>query len=318
MTTDGAGPFEFRVNVTDGTSADSESFTVTLGNPLAIADLNGSVDGHDFATSFTEGDSPVSIAATDASISDPTDTQLEGITATITNRADGDDEVLSFDVQGTSILGAYVNGVLALTGTDSLANYEMVLRSIQYENLSDAPTVGDRMIEVSLDDGTDFGPVSTTTLTVSAVNDAPQLTLPGDFGNPNTPVQFTLGDMITFASTVTDPDNVAGELTFMLDLDNSGITAGEALPAIDQSGNFSWQPTETGTFTVTLIVSDGLSADAETFSVEIANASAITSASTPATTANGLAVDRLMQSYGGGQREDADGGDQALVELLFA
>ena len=269
---DGEGPFTFRVLATDDgspTQADSEVFEVTLGNPLAQADLNGAEEGVDFATSFTEGDGPIDAFADDATITDPTDTELEGATITLTDVPDGGDEVLTFDISGTAISGVYDAGVLTLTGTDTIENYEAVLRSVQYENLSENPTEGDRTIEVSLDDGTDFGPISTSTVTVAADNDAPELTLPGAFGDPTTPVEFTLGDMIAFTAEATDPDNDPTELTFMLDLDNSGITSGEAQPTIDQDGEFTWEPTETGTFVITIIVSDGLAADTETFTVQV-------------------------------------------------
>ncbi|MEM8678322.1 MAG: putative Ig domain-containing protein [Planctomycetota bacterium] len=287
---DGDGPFTFRVNATDdGTpvAADSESFMVTLGNPLAQADLNGDAEGVDFAVSYTEGDGAVAIFSDELTVTDPTDTELQGATVTITNLADGADESLSFDVTGTAITGAYdsLTGVLTLTGADTLENYETVLRSIRYTHSSEDPTAGDRIIEVSLDDGTDFGPVSTSTVTVNAENDSPDLILPGDFGDPGTPVVVTLGGDVSFTATVNDVDDELANMTFMLDLDNSGIGDGEAMPTIDAAGMFQWTPTATGTFEVTVIVTDGSGgADQETFLVQVDPVNEMLVAGTPATT----------------------------------
>ena len=290
---DGEGPFSFRVNATDDgvpVGADSESFVVTLGNPLAQADLNGPEVGFDYSVSYTEGDGEQPIFSDQLTVADPTDTELVGATVTITNLADGADESLTFDTAGTLITGTYdgTTGILTLTGTDSLANYEAVLKSIRYQHVSENPTAGDRIIQVALDDGTDFGPISTSTVTVNADNDAPDLVLPGDFGDPDTPVPFTLGDTVEFVASVTDPDNDPVELTFMLDLDNSGIGTGETMPVIGSDGAFSWTPSETGCFEITVIVTDGAGgADQETFMVQVDPVPEPLSASTvPATTAS--------------------------------
>src|SRR5262249_47020808 len=50
-------------------------------------------------------------------------------------------DVLTVDTTGTSIAASYDgNGTLTLTGTDTVANYEQVLRTVAFSSSSDAPT----------------------------------------------------------------------------------------------------------------------------------------------------------------------------------
>ena len=63
--------------------------------------------------------------------------------------------------------------MLVLNGADTVANYQTVLRTIRYENLSDAPSLAQRIITFVASDGGSPSNVGTTTLTIAAVNDAP-------------------------------------------------------------------------------------------------------------------------------------------------
>ena len=47
------------------------------------------------------------------------------------------DEVLAADTSGTSISASYAGSVLSLTGSDSVANYQQVLRTITYDNVAE-------------------------------------------------------------------------------------------------------------------------------------------------------------------------------------
>ena len=91
-------------------------------------------------------------------------------------------EVLAADVTGTSITAVYDTGtgVLTLSGSDTVANYQQVLRTITYNNTSENPTTTARIITYVANDGTANGdntsPVATATVSMTAVNDAPMFT----------------------------------------------------------------------------------------------------------------------------------------------
>ena len=110
----------------------------------------------------------------------PTSTapNLASLTVTITNLLDGVDEILSANTAGTSITATYSagSGVLTLNGADTVAHYQQVLRTVRYENLSDAPSPAQRVITFVASDGGSASNVGTATVTIAAVNDAPTAT----------------------------------------------------------------------------------------------------------------------------------------------
>ena len=63
-------------------------------------------------------------------------------------------------------------------------------------------------------------------MTVIAVDDAPELTLPAPYDDPTTPVPVEVGQSVQFTATALDPDTPPSELMFTLDLAASGIPAG--------------------------------------------------------------------------------------------
>lgn len=85
-------------------------------------------------------------------------------------------DVLAFTAQ-FGITGTYdaMTGVLALSGNATRANYQTVLRTVTYENTSDAPSDASRRIAVTVSDGSSTG-TDTRDIVLQAVNDAPVLT----------------------------------------------------------------------------------------------------------------------------------------------
>jgi len=286
---DGAGPFVFVVLVTDDDAttplSDQESFTVTLSNDPPAVDLNGGDGGTGFSATFVEDGGPVAIVDTDLSVTDTDSADMSSATVTITNLQDGDSEVLEVDTTNTSITAIYddLTGVLTLSGVDSRENYEQVLRTLTYDNTSQDPTVGDRTVEVVVNDGFSDSTARVSTVTVNAENDSPNLELPDPF-DTGSPVTVEVDTEVTFTATVIDPDNTDAELTFFLDLEDTGIPQEIAQPTISSSpgpqpwGVLSWTPTQTGTFTILVIVTDadGL-ADQESFVLEVVAPAASTS-----------------------------------------
>ncbi len=208
------------VAVNDGDASspiNNVTISVTAANDPPVTDLNGTGTGGDDATaSFTE-QTPVVIAPV-ATITDVDDTDLESLTATLTNRPDGAAESLSLNgAAGAAAAGAgltvvpYVpgTGVLSITGSASKAIYESILRGIQYNNTSDTPTTVNRIVDVVVDDGTDLSAVNTVTIGVTAVNDVPSTDLNGGTGGDDNTASFTEQTPVVIApaGTITDLDD---------------------------------------------------------------------------------------------------------------
>src|SRR5205814_8649947 len=92
------------------------------------------------------------------------------------NFASGQD-VLGFTTQN-GITGSYAagTGILTLTGSATVAQYQAALRSVTYSNSSDNPSGATRTISYQVDDGQAANHASnivTSTVAVTPVNDAP-------------------------------------------------------------------------------------------------------------------------------------------------
>jgi|GEM_PF-2292741 len=97
-----------------------------------------------------------------------------------------------------------VTGTLILSGTDTLANYQLAFRSVMYLNSSNNPSTADRTVTWIGTDGSDASLPVTSTITAAATNDGPVITAGGTLayteGSPATAVDSLL--------TVTDPDSI--------------------------------------------------------------------------------------------------------------
>ena len=109
------------------------------------------------------------VADVDATLADIDSANLASLTVTITNLLDGVDEVLTANTTGTSITATYVagSGVLTLNGADTVAHYQQVLRTVRYENLSDAPSPAQRVITFVASDGGSASNVGTARVTIA-------------------------------------------------------------------------------------------------------------------------------------------------------
>ena len=116
-------------------------------NDLPLVDLNGEdTPGSDVAVLFSEsswGWQAVPIAE-DLKLKDLDDSTLISATITLVDRPDGRFEYLKANSDDTNIKVDPENGQLLLTGIDSLANYERVLRTVSYTNSQVRPLTVDR------------------------------------------------------------------------------------------------------------------------------------------------------------------------------
>jgi len=107
-------------------------------------------------------------------VSDADSANLQGAIVSITGNFVAGQDILAFTNQN-GIIGSYnaATGVLTLSGTASVANYQAALRSVSYRNSSDAPSTAVRTITWTASDATDISDPLTSTVSVTPVNDAP-------------------------------------------------------------------------------------------------------------------------------------------------
>ncbi len=263
---DQAGTFNFVVLVTEtgaGGLADRETFTLTTTSAAPVVDLNGSATGTGFSATFVENGSPLAIVDTDATVTDANSTNLQSATITLQNRPDGAAEVLSITpAGGATFTYNSTTGVLAITGSASVADYQSMLRSLTYRNTSDDPDPVARTVRVVISDGTNSSLAADATIQVTPVADAPQLVVPSEFTSAASPFTVTSGMTVSFVATATDAESTASELGFSLDLTGSGIVAADPQPTISSppsavpGGSFSWAPTRIGEFSFDVVATD--------------------------------------------------------------
>nr|CAX83994.1 uncharacterized protein [uncultured bacterium] len=161
----GAKTFDFQVY--DGTAYSSSSYTMTMNiaaaNDVPVVDLDGSTGGYNYTNTFAWGGSAANVANSNATLTDVDSTNLSSLTVTIGNLLDTTNESLS-STYGTGSqtvnsetvsIGTYNSGTGALTisGSASVATYQLVLRSIQYNNVAGSPNTTDRSITAVANDG---------------------------------------------------------------------------------------------------------------------------------------------------------------------
>ncbi|MDB9519100.1 Calx-beta domain-containing protein [Roseofilum reptotaenium CS-1145] len=150
-------------------STSTDNMVTFIANSAPVVDLNGGASGIDYSATFTSGGGQVAIVdSTNLTVTDD-GANLTNATVSITNLLDGADEVLSVDTSGTSISFSYntATGVLNLSGSDTVANYQQVLRKIVYNNTAASPNTTARTIEFVANDGSLNSTTATTTLNIA-------------------------------------------------------------------------------------------------------------------------------------------------------
>jgi hypothetical protein len=176
------------------------------------------------ATAFTEDGAPVAVVPDfDLSQRDGNSEflaapdMLYGVEVTILNYVDGEDYLLIQTSETISGEFDTAEGRIYLTGSASFAEYETMLRTLEYRNTSDAPTLVPRQISIRLLDsgGNGLAAQSFVTQVVVGLPD-PVTKTAGDITNVNglqNSGAFSLGlDDLTFTSPEVDSAQV--ELRF--------------------------------------------------------------------------------------------------------
>ena len=106
------------------------------------------------ALAFTEGNSATAID-TGLTVTDADSANLASATVSITGNFVTGEDVLGFTTQN-GITGSFnaTTGVLTLTGSATVANYQTALQSVTYANSSTNPSTAARTVSVVANDGT--------------------------------------------------------------------------------------------------------------------------------------------------------------------
>lgn len=159
--------------------SDTIAVTVTAGNLPPTLDLDDTDGSNDSAAAYSE-DASASLLAPNAAVGDGDDTHLEGATVKIsTGFLAGDFLTLGGLASGTTGTGGAIafsydgtTGILALTGSATLADYQAALRQVGFSSTSNAPGTA-RTITWTVSDGDNSSPARSTTLTITPTNDSP-------------------------------------------------------------------------------------------------------------------------------------------------
>jgi Ca2+-binding RTX toxin-like protein len=169
-----AGNTAYAVQIDSGTFTDTDgsiffgigdnttlNFTTTAGNAAPSANA-------DAASAFTEGSGAVTVTP-NFTVTDGDSANLTGATITISDFVSGD--LLGFTNQN-GITGSYNSGtgVLTLSGSATVANYQAAIRSITYDNPGDANVGGTdntRTINIVVTDGVTPSAQTTTNINIA-------------------------------------------------------------------------------------------------------------------------------------------------------
>ncbi|NYH96847.1 tandem-95 repeat protein [Novosphingobium marinum] len=168
------------IELTDGdggTATASTTVSVVPVNDAPEVDLNGGAAGTGTTAAYIENDVPTTIAP-DVEVGDDDDTGLVSATVSITSGFIGQDALTIGGAQSGASNGIAFSynsatGVLSLTGSASLADYQAVLASVEFSSTSDAPGTS-RTVSFIVNDGTDDSAVANATVAITEINDAPQ------------------------------------------------------------------------------------------------------------------------------------------------
>ena len=204
---------------------------------------------------YGEG-APPTVIAPEFTAADVDGTNLVGATVEIGAGYVAGQDVLSLGTNpqnGISAAFDPATGTLTLTGTATVANYQTALRDVRFANDSPDATAGTRTISFRVDDGpgpNDLSNTVTRNVVVTALNDAPTITLSG-----STPTFTENGPAVTVDGglTVTDVDDtslVSGRVSI-----TAGVVTGDTLTFTSAGGITDTNPAPgvlalTGTTTV--------------------------------------------------------------------
>jgi hypothetical protein len=245
------------VVVNDGAAASNTANAIVqvveVNNSAPTLDLDGddsTAPGTTYRATFTENGLPAPIADIDTLIDDP-DPGLDMLASariTLTNPQAGDVLTVPASLPGGITASVYdpVTGLLTLTGTASLADYQAVLAQIRYSAAGENPVADTRIVEIIVNDGVNDSDAATALITVAAENDPPAITVDGTA----TFIENGAALPLSPNAILTDPDDTELEFAGVLIEDGSFPGDGDILTINGTTSGsvdgvtFQWDPTQ--------------------------------------------------------------------------
>lgn len=257
-------------------ASDSDSLAISISAVNDAPAVGGLAD-----VTFTEDGGAVAIAAS-LTVQDVDSPALARASVWLDARPDGAAETLSVDTAGTSITATPIAGGLglALEGAVTPAKYQQVLRTLRYNNTSQAPDTSPRTLTVVVDDGAASG-AATCTLNVAAVNDAPTLSTVADLSGAVEDTPFTI-DHYALANAADEADVDDATIGFRIEAVSSGTLSKGGAPAgagttLGPGESIAWVPPANAYGTLeafTVVAWDGAAPSASPLPVRIVVAAA--------------------------------------------
>lgn len=256
-------------------------FALAIKDPAGtlIWDTRSHVAPEALVLDYTENQAATAISA-GLSLADIDSTHLVAATVSVGTGFAAGQDVLGFANQN-GISGAYnsATGVLSLSGSATLAQYQTALRSVTYSNSSDNPSTAVRSVNFAVDDGAsqlNLSNTVTTAVNVRSVNDAP--VAHADTGATNEDTALTLS-AVSLLSNDTDPDGAGPALISAV----SVTSARGASVTLNAHGDVVYDPT--GSASLQALTRGQQSTDS--FGYTAADASGATSTTTVVITVEG-------------------------------
>jgi len=186
------------------TSLNAANETVNIDNLSVVVTVPAAIPTIDVGATFTE-DGPATPIASLPNIADDSAT-MASARIVLTNASAGDQLVVGGLPAG--IAGAIDTSVdgritVTLTGAASRASYQDAIQAITFRTTSQSPSVDDRIIQVTVNDGLVDSNIATSTIQVISVNDAPNAVNDRIVTNNGNGVAFQIPD---WALTANDTD----------------------------------------------------------------------------------------------------------------
>uniref|UniRef100_UPI0035B489A0 DUF4347 domain-containing protein n=1 Tax=Zoogloea sp. TaxID=49181 RepID=UPI0035B489A0 len=236
----------WQITDADASTGGTDKLASTIGTTSVTltATDNATTLGGLGSAGYTEKGSPALIAPS-ITLGDADDTTLEGLSVTISGgHTAGDLLSVGAPLAGTGISASYdaTTGILTLSGSATLADYQAVARSIVFSTSNDNPTgtsanrsftwgttssFGSRLTDATAGNDASTGTVTanagTSTLGITARNDAPTLTLGHNTALDATTVVFEQGGSPVYVLDDTNPTAVG--VATIADVDDANIAS---------------------------------------------------------------------------------------------
>ncbi len=154
--------------------------TVQTVNDVPVLDISTLDPSPGYQTNFTEEGPAVYITSRNVSVRDnDADATIETVMVVIQNPLDGQFERIESTNENVTIVEQSPAVIVIIPATGSLSEVEALLLTLTYINTREEPTVGQRVLTISVSDGTAFSNSEVVLVNVESVNEhSPQFLQP--------------------------------------------------------------------------------------------------------------------------------------------